>query len=104
MTGKSTGPKTESIVVLGSNDHLSEPCFFEYRYPLSCIEFGGIKKSRVFIAIAPFLVGVGIDGEVQESQDSCRGVGTTWAAFRRMASLVSVVEIDTRLAKGLCSK
>ena len=54
-------------MVLGRDDAHFEAPGFERTDPLIGIKFDRVKNAGTFGAISPFLVGVGIDGEMQES-------------------------------------
>lgn len=67
MVGVFGRPKAEAIVVFGRDDAHFEASGFERADPLFGVKFDGVENAWAFGAIAPFLVSVGIDGEVQES-------------------------------------
>ena len=54
-------------MVLGRDDAHFEAPGFECANPLIGVEFDRVENTRAFGAVTPFLVGIGIDSEVQES-------------------------------------
>jgi len=59
-------PEAEAVVMLGGEDHGPEACRLGRARPLPRVEAGRGKDRRVFLAVAPFTVGEGVDAEVQE--------------------------------------
>ena len=74
-------PHAEAAVVLGGEDDATHACLFADTSPLATVEVGGIEQLRVFIAEAPFLIGIrvqrvmdeGIHLHILPSQLVCRG-------------------------------
>lgn len=66
MIGRFGGPKAEAVVVLGRQDHAFAAGLLQYLCDGVGIEVRRIEDTRIFVAVAPFLIGEGVDGEVQE--------------------------------------
>lgn len=66
MIGGFRGPKTEAIVMLASEDDAPAARVFEDGTNRVCVEGGGVEDGGIFVAIAPFLIGEGVDGEMQK--------------------------------------
>src|ERR1035441_1093841 len=69
MLGELTGPETEAVVVFGRQDEALHSRPLGRQNNLVRIEGGRVEDLFILIAIAPFFVGEGVDGEVQESID-----------------------------------
>ena len=61
------GPQAKAVVVFGRQDETLHPGLFGCRNDLVGVEGGRVEDLLVLIAIAPFLVGEGVHGEMQEA-------------------------------------
>ena len=66
MVGGLGGPEAEAVVVLAGEDEAAHAGRFQGAGDGVGVERGGLKNVRVFVAVAPFLVGEGVDGEVEK--------------------------------------
>ena len=62
-------PEAEAVVVLAGEDQPAHAGLLGRADDLVGVEVGGIEDFLRLVAVAPFLVGEGVDGEVQEAVD-----------------------------------
>ena len=60
------GPEAEAVVVLAGEDQALHPCIPDSRSPLVRVQLHGVENGGGFGAVAPFLVGEGVDGEMHK--------------------------------------
>ena len=60
-------PEAETVVMFGGDDHSGHARILEDPAPLIGVKFAGIEQGRVFSAVAPFLVGEGVQSRGIES-------------------------------------
>src|SRR6185437_1402581 len=86
MERDGAGPETESVMMLGGQDHPAEAARAGGPRPLTRIERAGVEQALGFVAHPPFTVREGVDAEVQEESQLVampgelrrRGKGKAW--------------------------